>query len=57
MIPFSAQGPELLKSFALAQQASIDANSVAHGAAKISFLGRTLSLSIFIVRDSVLLET
>lgn len=37
-------------SFELAQQASTEANSAAHGACAAIFLGRTFSLSTFIAR-------
>jgi len=43
----------LFKSLEEAQQASMLANSVAHGAAAASFFGRTLSLFSFILVDVV----
>lgn len=45
----SLHAPMLFRSLLEAQQASMDANSVAQGAAAASFFGRTLSLFNFIL--------
>lgn len=50
----SRHAPWERMSLELAQQASIAANSVAHGVVAAAFLGRTLSLSTFIARRKIL---